>query len=345
MFQRNSPSFISFIISIFTFVITFITSYIVYGSVPYSAIVAFILALIIGLTVYYYVTQILDKKINTIYKLINKTKAGKKEQFYINNLLPRPTLDELGKDVQTWADKNAAEFELLEKNEKYRKEFLQNLSHELKTPLFAMQGYIETLIDGAKNDPTVVDKYLQNTSNNIERLTALVKDIDIISKLESQMQPIIKTSFVINDLLEQCILDFEKIAADKNVKILIHNDAIKNVKVVADKLKIKQVLDNLIENAIKYSKPNSIVKLNIEILNETTIIIEISDNGYGIAQEHLDRIFERFYRTDMARSRNIGGSGLGLSICKHIIEAHDQNIHVRSNINIGTTFRFSLEKG
>ncbi len=344
MFKRYSPSTIALLLGLLSFLLVLLTSYLVFGQLLYSAVVAIIVFIFIYSIVLYYITQILDKKINTIYKLINQTKAGKREQFYNNEILPRPTLDELTNDVEKWTNENSNNFELLEKNEQYRKEFLQNLSHELKTPIYAMQGYLETLLDGALHDSNVNQKYLQNSVNNLERLTELVKDLDIITKIEKHPNNINKSTFVLNEILEQTISDFNMLAKDRNIKIQISDVALKNIKVKADKLKIKQVLDNLIENAIKYSKSDGSIVINAELLNNNTVIVEVSDKGFGIAEEHLNRIFERFYRTDEARSRNIGGSGLGLAICKHIIEAHEQNIYVRSNINVGTTVRFTLQK-
>ena len=344
MGKNYSPKTIALIAGLFTFVLVFITSYLVFGQAAYSGIVAIIIFITVYAIVLYYITQILDKKINTIYKFINQTKAGKKEQFYNDNLLPRPSLDVLYKDVANWETNNKEAFALFEKNEQYRKEFLQNLSHEIKTPLFAIQGYVESLQNGALFDNNVNVKFLNNTSNNIARLTELVKDLDAITKLENGTQKLEIVPFVIDTVIDQVINDFTNIASQKNIQLTVDINSLKNKKVLADKNKITQVLANLTENAIKYSKQNGIVTYNVNILNSQTLIIEISDNGIGIANTQLDRIFERFYRTDEARTRQIGGSGLGLSICKHIIEAHQQTIHVRSKIDVGTTFRFSLQK-
>jgi two-component system phosphate regulon sensor histidine kinase PhoR len=344
MRKNYSPEAIAFFAALFTFILVFLINFIVFAKPLYSAIVGSIVFVFVYAIVFYYITQILDKKINTIYKLINQTKAGKREQFYNENLLPRVSLQDVTIDVEDWAIKNKEAFELLEKNEQYRKEFLQNLSHELKTPLFAIQGYVESLQNGALYDETVNKKFLQNASNNIERLTDLLKDLDEITKLESENKSLEISTFSLEDLFENLCTDFANSAKQKNVHLYIKDTSLKNRKVIADKRKINQVLINLIENAIKYSKENGTISLNIDELNNKTIIVEISDDGIGIAEEQLDRIFERFYRTDAARHRKIGGSGLGLAICKHIIEAHQQTIHVRSKISVGTTFRFTLLK-
>ncbi len=344
MGKNYGPKKIAFLAAIFTFVLVFITSYLVFGKANYSCIVASIIFVTVYSIVLFYITQILDKKINTIYQFINQTKAGKREQFYNESLLPRPTLDELYTDVEAWASTNKEAFALFEKNEQYRKEFLQNLSHEIKTPLFAIQGYIESLLNGALHDSNVNEKFLQNTSNNVERLTNLIKDLDAITKLESGTQELDIKPIIIDELIEQMCVDFANLAAQKNIQLQIETGSLKNKKVLADKNKIIQVLNNLTENAIKYSKQNGKVLFNINVLDSSTIIVEISDSGLGIADTQLDRIFERFFRTDDARTRQIGGSGLGLAICKHIIEAHKQTIHVRSKLNVGSTFRFTLQK-
>jgi two-component system, OmpR family, phosphate regulon sensor histidine kinase PhoR len=344
MVKNYSPKKTAIIAGTFTFVLVFITSFIVFGEAAYSGIVAFIMFVTVYAIVLYYITNILDKKINTIYKFINQTKAGKREEFYNKSLLPRPSLDVLFADVEAWASTNTEAFALFEKNEQYRKEFLQNLSHELKTPLFAIQGYVESLQNGALHDENVNVKFLQNTANNVQRLTDLIKDLDEITKLESGTNELDIKPQLIDEMLEQMCTDFAHLALQKNITLEIKQESLKNRKVLADKNKIIQVLVNLTENAIKYSKQNGKVTFNVIDLNSTTLIVEINDDGIGIADSQIERIFERFYRTDEARTRQIGGSGLGLAICKHIIEAHKQTIHVSSKINVGTTFRFTMQK-
>jgi two-component system phosphate regulon sensor histidine kinase PhoR len=341
--QKNySPKTIAFFCAIATFALVFLANYFIFSNLVKSLLVALLIFGVVYSMVWYYIQEVLDKKVKTIYKFINQTKAGKKELFYQDNLLPRPSLQDVSKDVEEWANKNTAEFALLEKNEQYRKEFLQNLSHELKTPLFSMQGYVESLLNGALHDPAVNEKFVKNTANNIDRLLDLVQDLDAITKLESDQAPLQLSTFSINDLINDTFNATLLKAKEKNIHLQFKQGSLQNKKVTADKAKIAQVLTNLIENAIKYGKENGNVIANIDKLSGDNILIEITDDGYGIAEEQLDRIFERFYRTDLARSRKVGGSGLGLAICKHIIEAHQQTIHVRSNINVGTTFRFTL---
>ena len=283
------------------------------------------------------------RKIKLIYKLIYQTKASKKEEFYYKNILPQKSIDEVREDVENWAHQRKAEIEVLKRNEAYRKEFLQNLSHELKTPIFAIQGYVDTLLNGALENPSVNKKFLESTSRNIDRLVNLVDDLDEISKLERGEQALLKTNFVIQDLVKDVYETLSIKGDKKQMKLQIKKGCEIPLAVFADKEKIRQVLINVVDNAIKYGKQHGVVEASAYKIDGKKVLIEISDDGIGIAEEHLGRIFERFYRTDLARSRKVGGSGLGLSICKHIVEAHQQSIHVRSTIDVGTTCGFTLE--
>jgi len=295
-----------------------------------------------GLVVYTLQTFIY-RKIKLIYKFIYQTKASKKEEFYYKNILPQKTIDEVREDVEAWAEQRKQEIELLQQNEAYRKEFLQNLSHELKTPIFAIQGYVDTLLNGALDKPEVNKKFLQSTSRNIDRLVNLVADLDSISKLESGEQLLLKDSFIIQDLLKEVYETLAFKADEKQIKCIIKKGCELPLTVFADKEKIRQVFINLVDNAIKYGKQLGTIEASFYKVDGAKVLIEISDDGSGISEEHLPRIFERFYRTDLARSRKVGGSGLGLAICKHIIEAHEQTIHVRSKIDVGSTFGFTLQ--
>jgi two-component system phosphate regulon sensor histidine kinase PhoR len=295
-----------------------------------------------GLVVYTLQTFIY-RKIKLIYKFIYQTKASKREEFYYKNILPQKSIDEVREDVEAWAEQRKAEIEILQQNEAYRKEFLQNLSHELKTPIFAIQGYVDTLLNGALDKPEVNKKFLQSTSRNIDRLVNLVDDLDSISKLESGEQLLLKDSFIIQDLLKEVYETLSFKADEKQIKCIIKKGCELPLTVFADKEKIRQVFINLVDNAFKYGKQSGTIEASFYKVDGAKVLIEISDDGSGIAEEHLPRIFERFYRTDLARSRKVGGSGLGLSICKHIIEAHGQTIHVRSKIDVGSTFGFTLQ--
>ncbi len=282
------------------------------------------------------------RKIKLIYKLIYQTKASKKEEFYYKNILPQKSIDEVREDVEEWAEQRKAEIEILQQNEAFRKEFLQNLSHEIKTPIFAIQGYVDTLLSGAIHNNEVNMKFLQSTARNVDRLVNLVDDLDEISKLEMGLLKLNMHTFVIQDLVKDVYDSLSIISDEKDIKCIIKKGCELPLTVYADKEKIRQVLINLVDNAIKYGKQHGTIESSFYNVDGKHVLIDISDDGAGIAEEHVDRIFERFYRTDLARSRKVGGSGLGLAICKHIIEAHGQSIHVRSKIDIGSTFGFTL---
>lgn len=283
------------------------------------------------------------RKIKLIYKLIHQTKATKKEEVYFKYILPSKSIDDVREDVEAWGERRNREIELLRRNEAYRKEFLQNLAHEFKTPVFAIQGYIDTLLSGAMDDQTVLKKFLENTGKNADRLVNLMTDLDEISRLESGEQLLYKQNFIVQDLIREVFDSLSINAAAKNIRTSIKKGCESPIMVFADKERIKQVLINLVTNGTKYGKLNGTIVASIYITDDKHALIEISDDGIGIEEEHLPRIFERFYRTDSARSRDKGGTGLGLAICKHIIEAHGQSIHVRSTRDVGTTIGFTLE--
>ncbi len=294
------------------------------------------------LLILYTLQNFIYRKIKLIYKLIYQTKASKREEFYFKNILPQKSIDEVRQDVEQWAEQKTAEIEVLRQNEKFRKEFLQNLSHELKTPIFAIQGYVDTLLNGAMHNEELNTRFLNNASRNVDRLVNLVDDLDEISKLEAGTQSLYLQNFIIQDLIREVYETLLMKAEAREIKCVIKKGCELPLSVYADKEKIRQVFINLVDNAIKYGKTNGTVEAGFYNVDGKMVLIEISDDGGGIAEEHLPRIFERFYRTDLARTRKVGGSGLGLSICKHIIEAHGQTIHVRSTLNVGTTFGFSL---
>ena len=286
--------------------------------------------------------QFIYRKIKLIYKFIYQTKATKKEEMYYKYILPRKSIDDVRKDVEAWAAKRDEEIELLKKNEQFRKEFLQNLSHEFKTPVFAIHGYVESLLSGGMNNPEINKRFLENTSRNVDRLSQLILDLDEISKLERGELVLIKLNFIIQNLIKEVFESLSIKAEEKNVRFSFKKGCETPLTVYADKEKIRQVLINLIDNSIKYGKKDGNIVASMYEVDERHILIEISDEGVGITEKHLPRIFERFYRTEDGRSRFITGSGLGLAICKHIIEAHRQTIHVRSTEGVGTTVGFTL---
>ncbi len=295
--------------------------------------------------IYFTVQRFIYRKIKLIYKLIYHTKATKREEFYFKNILPQKPIGKVREDVEQWAVQHKEELEALRKNEAYRKEFLLNLSHELKTPIFAIQGYLHTLLNGALENHEVNKKFLGNASKNIDRLVNLLEDLDEITKLESGELTLVKQQFVVQDLIREVFESLSIKADQKKIRCFIKSGCEIPLSVYADKEKIRMVIINLVDNAIKYGKINGTIEGSAYKIDGKKILIEISDNGYGIAEEHLSRIFERFYRTDLARARKAGGSGLGLSIVKHIIEAHGDLIHVRSKTDVGSTFGFILPSG
>jgi two-component system phosphate regulon sensor histidine kinase PhoR len=250
-------------------------------------------------------------------------------------------LNDVEQQVKDWARDKKTEIENLQKVAKYRKEFLANISHEFKTPLFTIQGYIQSLLDDDLDDKELVKKFLEKADKNIERLSVLINDLDEISKLESGQIKVNSSSFEVSILVNEIIDLFTERLKTAHIKIVFKKDGLFKTTVFADMNKIRQVFYNLIDNAIKYAKVNGTIKITCFEMDDR-ILIEVTDDGIGIAEQHLSRVFERFYRTDSSRSRQIGGSGLGLAIVKHIIEAHQQTINVRSTEGIGTTFAFTL---
>jgi len=309
-------------------------------------VIALVSLTIIFLGSYFLIRFVLDwfiyRKIKLIYKFIYQTKASKKEEMYYKYILPQKGIDEVREDVERWALQRRTEIEQLKSNEAYRKEFLQNLAHEFKTPIFAIQGYVDTLLDGALENPNVNKRFLENTSKNVDRMVTLVNDLDEITKLESGEQAVYKQNFVIQDAIKEVYESLSLKIAKRQVTASIKKGCEVPIMVFADKDKIRQVLTNLITNAVKYGKEYGQIVASIYKTDGEHVLVEISDDGIGIAEEHLPRIFERFYRTDRGRSRDKGGTGLGLAICKHIVEAHGESMHVRSKLDIGTTIGFTL---
>ena len=298
------------------------------------------------ISIYFILDRILDyfvyRKIKLIYKLISQTKATKREEAYQKYILPKKGIDEVREDVEEWAEQKFEEIKKLQSNEEFRKEFLQNLSHEIKTPIFSIQGYLEILADGAIENASSALKYINKSQANVQRLVQLVNDIDIITNLEINKEPLLKHQFIIQDTIRDVVNNLSLKLEQKNVQFSFKKGCESPIQVFADKNKIYQVLSNIITNALKYGKQDGEIIASVYLLEDKKVLIEISDNGAGIAEEHLPRLFERFYRTDDARSREVGGTGLGLAICKHIIEAHGESIQVRSKLNVGTTVGFTL---
>ncbi|MGN6396278.1 MAG: sensor histidine kinase [Mucilaginibacter sp.] len=307
----------------------------------YNVALTFIITLVTSFLVFYYmIEKYVYSKIKLIYKLIHNLKLGRDLRDALGEHVSADPINDVEHEVKEWAKEKKSEIDELRKQEKFRRDFLSNISHEFKTPLFAIQGYIEALQDDDFEDKDMARQFLLKASKNVDRLSYLIKDLDEISKLESGEIPINLTRFKINDLIKEVFETFELKARQQNIKLIFKHD--EPILVNADREKIRQVLVNLIENSIKYGKEEGSISVSLFELHDQ-VLVEVTDDGIGIEEKFLPRLFERFFRTDTSRSRQIGGSGLGLAIVKHIIEAHEQTINVRSTEGIGSTFGFTLQ--
>lgn len=261
---------------------------------------------------------------------------------------PKPAvttdMDVLTREVEHYVNVKKLEIETLNVRENYRKEFMGNISHELKTPLFTVQSYILTLLDGAMKDKNVRNEYLRRASKGVERLIYIVKELDMIAKLEIGGLVLKQENFNIIELVQNIFDLLEMKAAKKNISLVFDKEYLEGVLVNADRERIEQVVTNLLVNSIKYGKQDGTTELSIEDITKNKVLVRVTDNGEGIIKENLPRLFERFYRVDKSGSRKEGGSGLGLSIVKHIVEAHKEKIYVESQFGIGSEFSFTLEK-
>jgi two-component system, OmpR family, phosphate regulon sensor histidine kinase PhoR len=291
----------------------------------------------------FYLNNFLYNRIKLIYKTIRQHKIPKGSGDLRKKVNNPDFIDEVEGEVLVWAQAKSLEVETLKKQEKFRREFIGNISHELKTPIFNIQGYILTLLDGGLEDETINKEYLKRTEISVNRMIAIINDLETISKLESGDQKLNITKFDIHSLAHDVIDFYEIVAREKNIRLVINSSTDHAQTVKADRDQIRQVLNNLIENSIKYGKSGGRTKISFFDMDEH-VLIEVTDDGIGIGEEELSRVFERFYRTNRGRSADHGGSGLGLAIVKHIVEAHGQTINVRSTIGIGTTFAFTLKK-
>ena len=330
----NNPIKIAVFLSvvIFAFVITILYIADDTLSIIYSLIVFFLST--IGL-IYYVVNKFFHEKIKVIYKNIYKFKGTSK----IKGL----DMYNVEKEAEQWADSKEEELNAYRKEENYRREFIGNVSHELKTPIFNIQGYIQTLLDGGLHDEKINMKYLERTDKSVDRMINIVEDLEVISRLETEQNQLEFQSFNIVQLVNEVLEALEMRASQMNITLELTNEAQTDF-VMGDRDKIQQVFMNLISNSIKYGKDSGTTRVRFFDM-EKNILIEVADDGIGIGSESLDRLFERFYRVDKNRSREIGGTGLGLAIVKHILEGHNQQINVRSTVGIGSTFSFILEKG
>ena len=332
---------ISFLVAVVVAVVLFSVQYLFYEVriVPIVITIPFsFLASYIGFRIA--VEKFIYRKIKLIYKTIHKLKKSK-EKDSLN--LSTDVLSQVQSEVEDWDQLNKKEIERLRGLESYRREFVGNVAHELKTPIFNIQGYILTLLEGALDDPEINQKYLEKANKSVDRMIALIDDLDEITRLESGSIKMSVSKFNIVELTKDVVNALEMKSEEKGIELNIIDKTMKPVFVNADKDRINQVLVNLLVNSIRYGKENGETQIRFHDMHDN-ILVEVSDDGVGIAEEHLPRLFERFYRTDKGRARDAGGTGLGLSIVKHIIEAHNQTINVRSMVDVGSTFSFTLEK-
>ncbi len=311
----------------------------------YDVFQIFSISLVTSFIVFYYlIEKYVYSKIKLIYKLIHSLKLGRDLRDALGENISSDPIHDVEQEVKEWAKEKKLEIEVLKKQEKFRREFLSNLSHEFKTPLFAMQGYLDALLDeDGLEDPEMTLKFLKKASSNVDRMSYLIKDLDEISKLESGELPINYTKFKINELIKEVFEAEEVKSIQYKIQLVFKEKYNEPIYVNADRERVRQVLINLIDNAFKYGKTNGTTSVSLFSLHDQ-VLVEVTDDGAGIDEKNLPRLFERFYRTDASRSRQIAGSGLGLAIVKHIVEAHQQTIHVRSTLGIGSTFGFTLEK-
>ena len=335
-------------VTVYLSLFTALLSILLYGLtyfLPFNLLYLIIFTIITGLLVYFMTKYLVDRflysKIRILYKTIHDT------QLIDNDLAEKvqntDALHAVEMEVMEWSENRGSLVSQLKKQEKYRKEFIGNVSHELKTPIFNIQGYVLTLLDGGLEDQSINRMYLERTEKSINRMITIVKDLEVISKLESGELKLCFERFNIVDLINE-VLEMQEIRAKKNnIKLVFVQENDSSKFVYADKKEIFQVVNNLLVNSIKYGKNKGTTHIEVMSMDKT-FLIEIRDNGIGIEPDNLPRIFERFFRVDKSRSRNMGGSGLGLAIVKHIIDAHNQTINVSSTYGEGASFTFTLDK-
>ena len=346
MFKNLTPSQLAFYTSCGIGLLSIPIMYL-YGNLSQSIhpvlllLVLSLLILLISLVlIRYIIRQYIFRRVKLIYKTIRRSKASFPEK---NIPLDSDVLGDVERDVMDWAQQRDQEIESLKSLENYRRDFLGNISHELKTPVFSIQGYIETLLEGGLSDDRINIKYLNKSARNVERLITIIEDLESISRLESGEMELDLQKFDVKQLAQEVFDDLEMPARRKGIQLQFKEGADKGFQVVADRENVRQVFMNLLMNSIKYGREKGLTKIGFYDMDQN-ILIEVADNGLGIEEKHLNHLFDRFYRVDKSRSRLMGGSGLGLSIVKHILEAHGQSINVRSTPGQGSTFGFTLEK-
>lgn len=349
MFKNQSPQQLTLLaafssaglIVLLVFLASTLSSYFEISWLGLAIVFAVSLVIVFSAT-YYFIRYYIFRKIKLIYKVIHRHKLP--SDFRAQKIrMATNILDNVEEEVNQWAEERSRELDDLEKLAAYRRQFIGDVSHELKTPIFNIQGFIHTLLDGAIDDPEVNMQYLQRAAKNIERLQAIVEDLETINKLEAGQMILDLREFDIRELTDEVFADMEMRATERNIKLTYKEGANQRFRVRADKESIRQVLINLVQNSIKYGSQSGTTKISFYDM-ESYILVEVSDNGIGVSPEHLPHVFDRFFRADKSRSREAGGTGLGLAIVKHIVEAHKQTINVRSTPGQGSTFGLTLEK-
>lgn len=329
---------VSIIVAIAVTSIVFLLEYFI-SNVNYTLLIAvFVVAFFVSYTGFRIaIERFIYKKVKLIYRTIHnlKLKKGEEEKDF--------SLAQIQTEVEDWDKVNKEEINRLKGLENYRREFVGNVSHELKTPIFNIQGYLLTLLEGGLDDPNINVDYLKKATKSVDRMITLIEDLDEITKLESGVIEMKISKVDLGELISDVASTLEMSANKSKVTITFVDKPTKALWAMADEDKIRQVLTNLIINSIKYGKEKGETLIKLFDMHDN-ILVEVADNGAGISEEHLPRLFERFYRADKDRARESGGTGLGLSIVKHIIEAHHQTVNVRSTVGIGSTFSFTLKK-
>jgi two-component system, OmpR family, phosphate regulon sensor histidine kinase PhoR len=345
--KGNTPKEItlrtSLIISILTASIYAVFSFILSKNLNWIVIVT--LLLFIFTVSYYFIYQathtFLYKKVKLIYKTIHNFKTQKDNKLKID--MNRDVLNDVNNEVENWAESKIKEIKQLQEKDDFRKEFVGNVAHELKTPVFSIQGYLLTLLEGALDDPNINREFLMRAAKATDRMTRIIEDLDAITQFETGNLNIKVEKFNLIESVKEVFHELEIEARKQSIVLKFNKEYDKPIQVLGDKFRIHQVLINLISNSINYGKEGGKTSVRFFDMDEN-YLVEVSDNGPGISEEHLPRLFERFYRVDKSRARHIAGTGLGLAIVKHIIEAHEQGINVRSTVGIGSTFSFTMQK-
>lgn len=347
LFKNISPSGLSRLI-VLSFIFSFLITWAVMNliNIQFQSWLTWCFIIFITLTLsyiltYFLISQFIYRRVKLIYKLITDFKK-KDEQESEFKTFDASDLSQAEEDALKWVERKNAEIDHRTQMEQFRKEYIGNVSHELKTPVFNIQAYLQTIQDDQVIHTDQHLLFLEKAIKNVVRLQEIIDDLSVIDRLDAGVRILDHQVFNIRELTEEVFEEHQGLAQQKNIKLMFKEGAAESFNVLADKEYIRIALSNLVNNSIKYGKYNGFVKVSFYQLDHN-LLIEVSDNGIGIPEDHLPRVFDRFYRVDLSRSRDQGGTGLGLSIVKHIIESHNQKLHVRSKSGVGTTFGFTLE--